>query len=114
MMLILVYLLLPSDPVPRVQAVVYCTRSILDPENENVVTRSLEYVNMVQQKKTPYRIAPPVIPLSDRDIEMENPLNGKYLRYPPSNLMSGCFIATITREVCVILSSSSSSSSSSS
>ncbi|KAK2148932.1 hypothetical protein LSH36_474g02021 [Paralvinella palmiformis] len=83
---------------PRVQAVVYCTRSILDPENENVVTRSLEYVNMVQQKKTPYRIAPPVIPLSDRDIEMENPLNGKYLRYPPSNLMSGCFIATITRE----------------
>ena len=78
---------------------VYCTRSLLEAENENVVTRSIEYINMVQQKKTPFRIAPPVLPLSDRDIETENPLNGKYLRYPPSPFMSGCFVATITREV---------------
>ena len=85
--------------VPRVQGVVYCTRSLLEAENENVVTRSIYYINLVQQKKTPFRIAPPVLPLSDRDIETENPLNGKYLRYPPSPFMSGCFVATITREV---------------
>lgn len=85
--------------VPRVQAVVYCTRSLLEVENESVVTRSIEFINMALQKKTPFRIAPPVLPLSDKDIESENPLNGKYLRYPPSPFMSGCFVATITREV---------------
>ena len=81
------------------QGLVYYTRSLLEAENENVVTRSIEYVNMVQQKKMLFRIAPPVIPLTDRDIELENPLHGKYLRYPPSCLMSSCFLATITREV---------------
>ena len=79
---------------------VYCTRSAFEAENENVVTRAIEYVNMVQQKvKTPFRIAPPVLPLSDQDIESENPLCGKYLRYKPCSVMSGCFVATITREV---------------
>ncbi|ELT91030.1 hypothetical protein CAPTEDRAFT_220169 [Capitella teleta] len=83
---------------PRVQAVVYCTRSLLEAENESVVTRSIEFINTAFQLKTPFRIAPPVLPLSDRDIESENPLNGKYLRYPPSPFMSGCFVAIITRE----------------
>ena len=86
-------------PVPRVQAVVYYTRSLHKAENENVVTRAIEYTNMVQQKKTTFRISPPVLPLTEKDIELENPLCGKCLVYPPSAIMSGCFVATITREV---------------
>ena len=78
---------------------VYCTRSLIEAENEGVVARVIEFINMMYQKKTPYRVAPPVIPLTYEDIEEENPVIGKYLRFMPSNLMSGCFIATITREV---------------
>lgn len=40
---------------PRVQAVVYSTRSMNEAENDSVVLRCIEYVNMVLQKKTPFR-----------------------------------------------------------
>ena len=46
------------------------------------------------------RVIPPVLPMTAQDIEQENPLSGKFLRYKPSNSMSGCFIACIAREVC--------------
>ena len=85
--------------VPRVQGVVYATRSVFNAENESVVQRAIEYINLVQQKKTPFRVSPPVIPLSEKDIEEENPLSGKFLKFPASYAMSGCFVATITREV---------------
>ncbi len=85
--------------VPRVQAVVYGTRSQFRAENEVVVNRSIEFINMMQQKKTPWRVSPPVIPLSQRDIENESPLSGKFLSFPADYTTSGCFLATITREV---------------
>ena len=86
--------------MPRVQAVVYTTRSLLDAENEAVVSRCIEYANTIQTKRTPFRISPPAIPLSDRDIMDDGgALQGKYLKYAPSAMMSGCFVATITREV---------------
>jgi len=47
----------------------------------------------------PYRVSPPVLPLTELDVEDENPLSGKFLKYMPSNFSSGCFIAAITREV---------------
>ncbi len=78
---------------------VYGTRSQFRAENEAVVNRSIEFINMMQQKKTPWRVSPPVIPLSQRDIENESPLSGKFLSFPADYTTSGCFIATITREV---------------
>ena len=86
-------------PVPRVQAVVYCARSLNEAENESVVTQGVEYANQVNVRKTPFRLAPPVIPLTDEEIEKEHPLVGKYLKFMPSACMSGCFVATVTREV---------------
>ena len=47
----------------------------------------------------PYRVSPPVLPLTETDVEEENPLSGKFLKYMPSSFSSGCFIAAITREV---------------
>jgi len=85
--------------VPRVQGVVYFTRSLVEMENENVVNSAIEYVATVQQTKMPYRVSPPVLPLTELDVEDENPLSGKFLKYMPSNFSSGCFIAAITREV---------------
>ncbi|KAK2182673.1 hypothetical protein NP493_341g02041 [Ridgeia piscesae] len=83
---------------PKMQGVIYCTRSVLPVENEAVVTRSVEYVNGTATKKCPFRVAPPVLPLTERDIEDGNLAEGKYLHFQPSSAMSGCFLATITRE----------------
>lgn len=49
----------------------------------------------------PYRVSPPLLPLTILDVEEDNPLSGKFLKYMPSNFTSGCFIAAITREVCL-------------
>ena len=85
--------------VSRAQAVVYVTRSMHKAENEAVVNRCVEFINMVQQKKMPWRVSPPVLPLSQRDIESENHLSGKYLIFQADYTSSGCFLAVITREV---------------
>ena len=85
--------------VPKMQGVIYCTRSVYAVENEAVVIRSIEYVNGTTTKKCPFRVAPPVLPLSEQDIENGNLVGGKYLHFQPSCAMSGCFLATITREV---------------
>ena len=68
-------------------------------ENEIVMNGAIEYINTVQQTKTPFRVSPPVIPLSEADIESEMPLSGKILKFNPSYTTSGCFIAAINREV---------------
>ena len=75
------------------------TRSIHEAENETVVTRAVEYVNMVQQRKFPYRIVPPVLPFSGYDIENSIGICGKYIKFLPSDKNSGCFVTVITREV---------------
>ena len=86
--------------VPRVQVVVYCTWSLLDAENEDVVNACVDQSNAAQQTKTPFRVGPPVLPLAECDIDTETgPLVGKFLKFSPSRMNCGCFIATITREV---------------
>ncbi|CAH1778389.1 unnamed protein product [Owenia fusiformis] len=82
---------------PKVQAVVYTTRSVHDVENDVVVGRATEYVNMTT-KQTPFRVVPPVLPLAEKDIEDEGALVGKYLKFQPTERMSGCFLAVISRE----------------
>jgi hypothetical protein len=85
---------------PRVQGVVYTTRSLVAIENEDVVTAAIEHIDPVVTKSgmMPFRTAPPVLPVSESDIETENPVVGKFLKYLPSTVMSGCFVSVITRE----------------
>ena len=79
---------------------IYHTRSNQEAENEGVVSRSLEFVNTVCVKKSGhFRVTPPVLPLGEKDIEGDGALCGKFLKFPASTQMSGCFVATITREV---------------
>ncbi|KAK3600044.1 hypothetical protein CHS0354_012731 [Potamilus streckersoni] len=82
----------------KVQAVVYMTRSVYQAENENVVTKAIEYVNMIQQRKYPFRVVPPVLPFSGEDIDRSIGITGKYIKFQPSERNSGCFVAVITRE----------------
>ncbi|XP_061188940.1 putative methyltransferase NSUN7 [Saccostrea echinata] len=82
----------------KVQAVVYTTRSIHDVENENVVSKAVEYINLVQQRKYPYRVVPPVIPFSSEAIDNKIGIHGKFIKFRPTEKTSGCFIAVVTRE----------------
>ncbi|XP_060576770.1 putative methyltransferase NSUN7 isoform X2 [Ruditapes philippinarum] len=82
----------------KVQAVVYMTRSVNESENENVVTKAVEQTNMIQQRKFPYRVVPPVLPFTGSDIEKGIGICGKFIKFQPSEKNSGCFVAVITRE----------------
>lgn len=86
--------------VSKVQAIVYSTRSIHDVENENVVSKAVEFINLVQQRKYPYRVVPPVIPFSSEAIDNKIGIHGKFIKFQPTEKTSGCFIAVVTREVC--------------
>ena len=79
--------------------VVYCTHSYHTVENETVVSRAIEHVNLTSQRRLQFTVSPPVLPMSDFNITSKNPVDGKFLRYPASNMMSGCFLATIVKEV---------------
>lgn len=89
-------------PVSKVQAVVYMTRSVNDSENENVVSKAVEQTNMIQQRKFPWRVVPPVLPFSGQDIEKGVGICGKFIKFQPSEKNSGCFVAVVTREVCAL------------
>ena len=75
------------------------TRSIHEAENENVVLKSIEYSNMIQQKKFPWKVVPPVLPFSGDEIENNVGIVGKYIKFHPTEKSSGCFVAVVTREV---------------
>ena len=83
--------------VPKVQAVVYTTCSVFSEENENVVTKVMDYTNERMTGKTHFRMIPPVIPLTPRDLETQK--SSKYLTIEPSEVMGGCFVAVLSREV---------------
>ena len=83
----------------KVQAVIYMTRSINESENENVVGKGVEQTNLIQQRKFPWRVVPPVLPFSGTDIEKSIGITGKFIKFAPSERNSGCFVAVITREV---------------
>lgn len=82
----------------KVQAVVYMTRSVHEAENENVVLKSVEYTNMIQQRKFPWRVVPPVLPFSGEEIENKVGIIGKYIKFQPTEKSSACFVAVVTRE----------------
>lgn len=57
---------------------------------------------MVQQRKFPWRVVPPVLPFSGEEIEKKIGIIGKYIKFHPTEKSSGCFVAVVTREVCLI------------
>ena len=75
------------------------TRSVNESENESVVFKAVEQTNMLQQRKFPYRVVPPVLPFTGNDIEKGIGICGKFIKFQPSEKNSGCFVAVITREV---------------
>lgn len=84
---------------PSAHAVVYATRSVTENENEGVVNKACEQVNAAQYiGRLPFRVAPPVLPFSEHDIERSVGISGKFIKFTPTNIMSGCFVAVITRE----------------
>ncbi|XP_045204009.2 putative methyltransferase NSUN7 isoform X2 [Mercenaria mercenaria] len=91
-------LLRQAMKLSKVQAVVYMTRSVNESENENVVSKAVEQTNMIQQRKFPYRVVPPVLPFTGHDIEKGIGICGKFIKFQPSERNSGCFVAVITRE----------------
>lgn len=83
---------------PKVQVIVYATLSILEEENESVVTKSVEYVNLrTPGTKNPYKIIAPTIRLTPRDLECHN-ASSRFLKITPSSSMGGCFVAVVSRQ----------------
>ncbi|XP_038055765.1 putative methyltransferase NSUN7 [Patiria miniata] len=81
---------------PRVQAVVYTTNSIFQEENENVVTKVTDYINARTMGKNPFRLIPPVLPLTPAELEMQS--SSKFIKMEPSSSMGGCFLSVMSRE----------------
>ena len=79
------------------QALVYSTNSVFREENENVVTKVTEYINARTSGKNPFRLIPPVLPLTPAELEMQS--SSKFLKMEPSNVMGGCFLSVMSREV---------------
>ncbi|CAN2388493.1 methyltransferase activity [Pristimantis euphronides] len=79
----------------KVQALVYGTCSIYPEENENVIRQALQY-RMEGIKGPPYRISPPLIPLSSSE-EVESD-SENFFKLEPSKTSNGCFLAVLTRE----------------
>ena len=59
---------------------------------------ALDHVSTARPSRTPFRVCPPVLAFNEEEIESDNPIAGKYLKYHPSISTSGCFVAVLTRE----------------
>ncbi|XP_018419951.1 PREDICTED: putative methyltransferase NSUN7 [Nanorana parkeri] len=79
----------------KVDTIVYCTRSVYQEENENVINQALQ-LKMEGTKGQPYRLSPPVIPLCP-SAEMESTCD-KFFKMELSDNCNGCFVAVMTRE----------------
>ncbi|XP_030583056.1 putative methyltransferase NSUN7 [Archocentrus centrarchus] len=90
-----VQLLAHALTFPKVQTVVYCTRSVYPEENEQLVKRVLEKTH-THPKLLPYRVNGPIFP-------DDTPSGGemdshKFFRLKPSKLTNGCFVARLSRQ----------------
>lgn len=84
----------------RCRAIAYQTYSKNSSENEQLVTNTLRDFNDNRNKSVfPYKISPPVIPLTAEDIQNDEVVKDfKFLQFKPSNRMNGCFIALLSRD----------------
>lgn len=79
----------------KVHTIVYCTRSVYQEENENVINQALQF-KMEGTKGQPYRLSPPVISVCPLP-EMESVCD-KFFKMALSDNCNGCFVAVMTRE----------------
>ncbi|KAI3353199.1 hypothetical protein L3Q82_019756, partial [Scortum barcoo] len=75
--------------VPKVQTVVYCTRSVYPEENEQLVKRVLEKT-YTHPKLLPFRVNGPIFPDDSRSGDTTD---SKFFRLETSEFTNGCFIA---------------------
>ncbi|XP_029949190.1 putative methyltransferase NSUN7 [Salarias fasciatus] len=78
---------------PKVQTVVYCTRSVYPEENEQLVKRVLEKTH-THPKLLPFRANGPIFP----DDSPTGGTSDVFFRLSPSLLSNGCFIARLSRQ----------------
>uniref|UniRef100_A0A667WLV9 SAM-dependent MTase RsmB/NOP-type domain-containing protein n=1 Tax=Myripristis murdjan TaxID=586833 RepID=A0A667WLV9_9TELE len=87
-------LLVHALTFPKVQSVVYCTRSVHPEENEQLVKTVLENAR-THPKLLPFRVSGPVFPEAPGSADTAD----KFFRIEPSQHTNGCFIARLAREV---------------
>uniref|UniRef100_A0A7N8Y7Q2 Putative methyltransferase NSUN7 n=1 Tax=Mastacembelus armatus TaxID=205130 RepID=A0A7N8Y7Q2_9TELE len=80
---------------PKVQTVVYCTRSIYPEENEQLVKRVLEKTQP-HPKLLPFRVNGPIFP---DDSKSGDTTDSRFFRLEPSQFTNGCFVARLSRQV---------------
>ncbi|XP_029138482.2 putative methyltransferase NSUN7 [Labrus bergylta] len=79
---------------PKVQTVVYCTRSVYPEENEQLVKRVLEKTH-TPSKLLPFRVNGPIFP---DDSQSGEAADSKFFRLESSPFTNGCFIARLSRQ----------------
>ncbi|XP_067353034.1 putative methyltransferase NSUN7 [Channa argus] len=79
---------------PKVQTVVYCTRSVYPEENEQLVQRVLGRT-YTHPKLLPFKVNGPIFPDDFQSGETEE---SKFFRLEPSHFTNGCFIARLSRQ----------------
>ncbi|XP_032391380.1 putative methyltransferase NSUN7 [Etheostoma spectabile] len=80
---------------PKVQTLVYCTRSVYPEENEQLVKRVLEKTH-THPKLLPFRVNGPIFP--DDFQSGTDTTDSKFFRLKPSQFTNGCFIARLSRQ----------------
>ncbi|KAI4832020.1 hypothetical protein KUCAC02_015004, partial [Chaenocephalus aceratus] len=79
---------------PKVQTVVYCTRSVYPEENEQLVKRVSDKTH-THPKLLPFRVNGPIF--SD-DSKSGDTTESKFFRLETSQFSNGCFIARLSRQ----------------
>ncbi|XP_067949694.1 putative methyltransferase NSUN7 [Watersipora subatra] len=82
---------------PKMQAVIFITRSLVDAENEKVVQRAIEAYNSEENRKHLYRVTPPSFKFDNKLAEKGG--SQKYYKQPPTEQANGCFVAMVTKEI---------------
>ncbi|KAM5194017.1 putative methyltransferase NSUN7 [Mantella aurantiaca] len=80
----------------KVHTIIYCTRSVYQEENENVINQALQF-KTEGTKGQPYRLSPLAISVCPI-IEIES-ASDKFFKMEPSDNCNGCFVAVMTREM---------------
>ncbi|XP_069386869.1 putative methyltransferase NSUN7 [Paralichthys olivaceus] len=88
-----VRLLVHALTFPKVQTVVYCTRSVYPEENEQLVKRVLDKTH-THHKLLPFRVNGPVFPVDSESGDATD----KFFRLEPSQFTNGCFVARLSRQ----------------
>ncbi|KAK9540188.1 hypothetical protein VZT92_002657 [Zoarces viviparus] len=79
---------------PKVQTLVYCTRSVYPEENEQLVKRVIEKAR-THPKLLPFRVNGPIFP---DDSQTGDTADSKFFRLEASQFTNGCFVARLSRQ----------------